>query len=154
MAKPRKPAAKPAKPVKRPPRRLKPNPKQKQRQPERHRTDEEVANAIRSTKGNIHAACRALGLRSAFKLRQRINSKPELKEALEDAREELLSLAETSLEALIIAGDYRAVNNVLVNHGRHAGWRDEKTLKVEQIQNIEVEVTWEDGSPDVDEAGE
>lgn len=144
--------AKPRRPAKRPKRRLNPNAKQKQRQPERKRTDAEVAEAIRATKGNIHAACRRLGLRSAFKLRQRINGNDELKIALQDAREELLALAETSLEALIIAGDYRAVNNVLVNHGAHAGWKDEKTLKVENSTPIDVEVTWgEVGETDEDE---
>jgi len=123
-----------------------------QRQPKRHTTDEQVIEAIQACKGNMAATARVLGLRSAYRLRKRINGKPELKEALDDAREELLGLAETALEANLIAGNMQAINSVLANFGKEAGWANEQTIRIQQ--GDDVELTWEheaDG-PDQDQS--
>lgn len=119
-----------------------------QRQPQRHRTEKEVLEAIEASKGNVAATARILGLRSAYRLRQRINRNPPLMRALEHAREELLGEAETALEALVKAGHWSAIKTVLVNFGGAAGWKDEQTINLNNMASVDVAIEWGDMEPE------
>jgi hypothetical protein len=59
-----------------------------------YRTDEEVIKALFQTGGNAKEAAKLLKLSDVGVLRKRIRSKPELKDALVEAREQTLDLAE------------------------------------------------------------
>ncbi len=140
---------------KRKPRRINPNAKQLQRQPVIHRTDAQVIEAIRATKGNMYEICMRLHLRSPYALRQRINGNPALKDALLDARENLLGMAETVQLRKIEEGDWQPIKHVLDSFGREAGWAPKDAATVVNVNNpaqkMDLDITWGEGTPELPE---
>lgn len=92
---------------------------------ELYRTDEEVIQALYETGGNINATATLLKLGSK-PLRERIRRNPELKEAMLEAREQLLDMAEghVARELRKKRPNMETVKWYLTKQGRNRGYGD------------------------------
>jgi hypothetical protein len=97
---------------------------------------EEVARTLRETNGLVALAARKLGV-SRKAILQYVDSNPEVREALEQARELSLDVAEGKLMTAVNQGDPWAVQFTLKTLGRKRGFGD----VVETIHSGKVEVT-------------
>lgn len=82
-------------------------------------TDEEVIAALYKTNGNVSKAAKLLGLKTVWELRKRINSKPELLRAKQEALEQVLDLAEQKIVTNMTKADAKWI---LERKGRGRGW--------------------------------
>jgi hypothetical protein len=84
---------------------------------------EQVADALRESRGLVSIAARRLGTSRAnvYKYRDR---HPAVRQALDDARDERVDLAESKLDEAIERGDPWAVSLTLRTIGRGRGYGD------------------------------
>jgi hypothetical protein len=82
-------------------------------------TDEEVIAALYKTSGNVSKAAKLLGLKVVGELRVRINNKPHLRQAKQEALEQLLDLAEQKVVTKMTKADAKWI---LERKGRGRGW--------------------------------
>jgi hypothetical protein len=82
-------------------------------------SDDEVILALFKCNGNITDTARLLGLKQPKELRERINSKPELKQAKIEALEQLLDKAENKVIKSMTKADAKWI---LERKGRIRGW--------------------------------
>ena len=96
-----------------------------------YRTDEEVVNALFATGGNIKETAKLLKLNAVKSLRTRINKDPELKEALLEAREQSLDMAEGIVHNAMKRGKPKdkleTAKWYLTRKGRNRGYGDVTT---------------------------
>jgi predicted transcriptional regulator len=86
-----------------------------------NRTVDEYAQALREAKGMVSIAARRLGV-SRQAVNQRISKHPTLREARDDAREEMTDVAELRLYERIQAGEAWAVCFYLKTQGKERGY--------------------------------
>lgn len=99
-------------------------------------TTANIANALERTAGNVYLAAKALGVaRSA--LYKKINESEELQQALADAREAIVDIAETSLRQQVVEGNITAVIFTLKTLGRQRGYIEHQRMDV-HIGNLET----------------
>ena len=93
-------------------------------------TDKDIVDALRDGMGIVTQAARKLKMQRTY-IHKRIRDSPELKEALEDIREENIDLAESKLFEMIQKGDKIAIIFFLKCMGKKRGWveRQEMTGK-------------------------
>lgn len=110
-----------------------------------------IGGLIRTKRGNISAVARALKLPRNTVYRQ-IEADPELKTALQDAREEMLDTAEDKLGGAIRKGEPWAVCFTLKTQGQSRGYVEKQKMehsgpegKPIQTQYI-VEIVKNDGN--------
>ncbi len=84
-------------------------------------TDNEIAFAIIDCGGYMTAIAKTLGV-NVKSLRGYIANRPQLRELLEDQREELLDNAERGLVKAVNAGNLTAIRFVLSRLGRSRGY--------------------------------
>lgn len=107
--------------------------------------EEEVIGAIQSLNGNIAAVCRGLGTnRRTFD--RWMERHPNAQQALSEAREEMLDMAESSLYRQVLNGQAWAVCFFLKTQGRKRGYIeraetfnlniDLNELDVEKLQRL------------------
>lgn len=104
--------------------------KTKKRQKKKTRlSKEKVEDALRDANGNISAVARMFGCsRQAIYLY--INKYEEIAEILDDAREQLVDLAEEHLVKNIESGDTTAIIFTLKTRGRNRGWGESSKLEL------------------------
>lgn len=91
-------------------------------------TDTQIQHALRHTRGVLQPAADALGI-TRKALQTRITQSPPLQEALREARETLLDLAEQRLIAQIEEGNLRAIAFALKCHGKQRGYIERTELQ-------------------------
>ena len=84
-------------------------------------SDEQIAVALRTCRGNLSAVARILGLRRQ-KLKERVDRTPDLVAVRMDELEALLDKAEENIYEAVYAGDYKATIFVLRTLGRDRGY--------------------------------
>lgn len=102
---------------------------------------DKIAQHLRDNRGNLSLTCRTLadfGFPISRKsLKNRIDSSPELREVLDDVRDDILDQAESNVYDDVFAKDPGASRFVLTTLGKERGWvtRQEQSNK-EPIQII------------------
>ncbi len=87
----------------------------------RHHSAAEYVAALTASGGLVKPAARALG-KSRQAVYDAAARHPEVRQALEDARAELLDLCELAVFQAVRAGDIEASKFVLEHLGKHRGW--------------------------------
>jgi hypothetical protein len=103
---------------------------------QRRYTVEQIEHALEQTKGNISAAARALGANRTT-IYKRIADSPTLQRVLEDAREEMIDVAETALYNEVLQGNIAAIIFTLKTQGKGRGY----------VERTQQEVSGPDGAP-------
>jgi hypothetical protein len=98
---------------------------------------EHVAEALRKGAGITSIAAAALGC-TAMTVRNYLKRYPELREVVEEAVEDTLDLAESTLIAAIDTGDFNAVRFYLETKGKHRGFTRRTEVTGPGGQPIEV----------------
>lgn len=87
----------------------------------RHYKNDEIIEALKATGGMVYMAARKLGCDpSAISKRARVS--PEIREAIENARGDLLDMAETALKMAVKDREAWAVCFTLKTIGKHRGY--------------------------------
>lgn len=93
-------------------------------------SNDQLIEAIRQSRGRIRVAARSLGCTvNVFHDRRKVSR--EVDDAIREAREELVDLAEESLVKLLEEHDFRAINLVLRTLGKDRGY-------VERIETVSI----------------
>lgn len=71
-------------------------------------SSENIANALKKKNGNLSQAAKALKI-SRSTIYRRVEADPQLQEVLEDAREELIDIAEDQLHKQVKQGNVTAI---------------------------------------------
>ena len=82
--------------------------------------DKQIKKAIEKAYGNVTAAADSLGY-SPSQVRRRINGSKMLQRTLEEAREQVVDIAESKRLELIYAGDWKAIEHALRTWGAKRG---------------------------------
>lgn len=95
--------------------------------------------------GNVAAACVATGItRNTYNVW--LHKYPEMQMVCEELTEALLDLAEQQLLKNIVAGKENSLFFFLCNKGKHRGWRDIRKLSGAQLNKIDINVKYPDGT--------
>lgn len=89
-------------------------------------TKAQLIESLEKNHGLITATARDLGVIPQT-VRMHIEKDPEIREAWEQAREDLIDLAEDALIKKVKKGDLGAIIFVLKCHGRQRGWIERNT---------------------------
>ena len=92
---------------------------------------DQIANALRMHNGIISHAANALGV-TRTAMSQRISADPELAAIVEEARESIVDLAESTLKRKVAEGDMQAVRIALLSSkaGRARGYGEKAEVDV------------------------
>jgi transposase-like protein len=101
----------------------------------------QIDNALRASSGNVAHTARQLGV-SRSTLYRRINESSTLQEALADAREELVDIAESALRQEIESGNITAIIFTLKTLGKGRGYVERQ--QHEHSGSLGVQMTWRD----------
>jgi hypothetical protein len=99
------------------------------------RDPERIKKALTKCKGNISQAAKALDVTRGW-LHTLINQYPECLEIVEDARQELVDLAELKMHQFVLEGQPWAVSLTLTHLGKNRGWTKEKEEKKESLETL------------------
>lgn len=102
-------------------------------------TDEQIADALTKTKGNISAAARLLECDRST-IHSRIVERPSLAVVLSDAREGLVDSAEDALSKLINEGNVAAIIFTLKTQGKRRGWIERQEITGADGETLAVHV--------------
>lgn len=105
-------------------------------------TDEQVIEALKATHGLISLAAKTLGLSSSGGLRTRIKNNPVLNEALKEARETVIDLAESGMIKKLEAEDANMIQFALRHLGASRGYIDSTHFSVDanvRNENVDLE---------------
>lgn len=106
----------------------------------RQYTDEQVIDAIRKAGGVVTDAAKILGC-TRRTVQRRANEVAEVREVIEDSREELIDEAEKSLRAAVVKGDAWAVCFALKTIGKSRGYVERQEVKdISDPQPVELEL--------------
>ena len=115
---------------------MKASKRQSPARPSTHRIDDnELAQALQNSNGNISHAARSMGI-SRFAIRSHINASPELQQILDDARQTMLDEAENALLAAVRNQQGWAVCFTLKTIGQERGYIE----RADQSHSGSVEV--------------
>ncbi len=104
---------------------------------QKRHTVADYTEALTRPHGLIAFAARRLGV-SRQAVYNMINRHPEVNEAMTDAREELLDLAETKVFAAVAQGNLKICCWVLERLGKHRGYTKQITLASDGLSPQEV----------------
>jgi len=96
----------------------------------RYSTDE-IVRALEKANGLISVAARLLGC-TPKTIYRRAEESPRVREIIENAREELVDIAEIALRSALLRGESWAVSMVLRTLGRSRGYSEQLSLDVRQ----------------------
>ena len=102
-------------------------------------TDEQIADALEKTKGNISAAARLLECERST-IHKRIDNRPELAVMLAEAREALVDAAETAIDKLIKEGNVAAIIFTLKTQGKRRGWIERQEITGADGDPLKIEI--------------
>lgn len=105
------------------------------------RTDEEIIEALQETKGIIYYAADLLGM-TRSNLDNRIRKNEKLQEALIDAREGVIDLAEAKLFKKLDEDQWNAIEFVLRRLGKNRGYGDEQTINM-NANLLELQINYD-----------
>ena len=110
-------------------------------------TAKQIEHALRKKNGNISQAAVALGV-SRSTINRRISLSPALKEILDDAREELVDIAESALRSEVLNNNITAIIFTLKTQGKNRGYveRQEVTGADSGPITIIVKLLGDDGN--------
>jgi hypothetical protein len=98
--------------------------------------------AIKANRGVVVAVCQSLGVeRTAFY--RMAKRHPELWDAVNEAREELVDMAEARLHQRVAENDWQAINLVLKTLGRKRGYVERQELVGDPEQPVTVSIVRE-----------
>jgi hypothetical protein len=117
-------------------------PKKAAPSPNRSHAPEEVARALTASHGLVSVAARQLGC-SRLAVHRHIKRSALVRQALEDAREALLDLAEASLYRQVAAGEGWAVCFILKTLGRDRGYVERREIAGPDGGPIVIRWPWE-----------
>lgn len=92
-------------------------------------TAEQIITAIDNNYGNLSAAARELGIQR-YPLQVRVTNNPEIKEALNNARDKFIDLAEEGLYAHVKAKSLAAITFLLKTIGKERGWGESQNINL------------------------
>jgi predicted transcriptional regulator len=118
-----------------------------------NRTVDEVAQALRDSRGLVTHAAERLGI-SRVALSKRIKNHPSLQEVRDESREAMTDLAEHSLHTAIQTGESWAVLFYLKTQGRERGYVERLEEKREMTGDIRVTIRTVDDRGDPSTSGE
>jgi transposase-like protein len=109
----------------------------------------QIEHAIKQTAGNVSQMARELGV-SRSTVNRRIADNPKLKQLLEDEREELVDIAESSLRREVVLGNITAIIFTLKTQGKSRGYveRQEFTGANGGAIEVAIAVHWPDEDVD------
>lgn len=90
-------------------------------------TKKQIANALQKTAGNVALAARELKC-SRSTIYRKIEQFPDLGEILEDAREELVDIAESKLRQQVMNGNMTAIIFTLKTQGKQRGYVERQEI--------------------------
>jgi len=90
---------------------------------------EKIAEALKNTRGMVAMAAKSLGI-SRMTIYRRLEQSPELREVIEEARDQTTDIAELSLFRAIQGGEPWAVKYYLESFGKSRGYGEPKKLDV------------------------
>jgi len=105
-------------------------------------TDAEIIAAIKATKGTVCYAADALKI-SRKTIYYRAKDNPEITEAIQEAREEMVDKAEVQLHRAVQRGDKWAVMFALRTQGRNRGYVERQ--EIEHDGSLQVKARAFDG---------
>ena len=90
-------------------------------------TLEEIGAALTRNDGRVYVTAKELGI-TARAIYDRMNNHPQLKEIVEDARGELVDLAESALKKKVLEGDTAAAIFVSKTLGKERGYTERQEI--------------------------
>jgi len=103
-------------------------------------TNEQLELALRQASGNISQVARDLNVSRSI-VNQRVHNNKKLQKILEDAREELVDIAENALKTKINQGDVAAIIFTLKTQGKRRGYVERQ--EITNTEPVEIVVTYE-----------
>ena len=102
----------------------------------RKRKPAQILEAVKGSGGICSKIAKRLGIdrRTLYKYRQEW---PEIEEAIHEAEDEGLDMAESQLMNLVAMGDLKAIMYYLDNKGKKRGWGQSKDIKLESSMPIQ-----------------
>ena len=104
-------------------------------------TDKRMLDAIKKNGGAIYLAARELGC-APNTIYNRMEKVPAMKQAVEDARGEVVDYAEQKLRLAVLNGEPWAVAMVLKTLGKHRGYVERQEVTGAESGPIELVVTY------------
>lgn len=97
------------------------SPPKKEKGGYRHYKNAEIIEALKATGGLVYMAARKLGCDPST-IHIRAKASPEIREAIDNARGDMLDMAEHELKKAVRGGDMTAVIFTLKTIGKHRGY--------------------------------
>lgn len=106
-------------------------------------TKQHAIEALQATGGNVSAAARALGV-TRQTLYNKINQHEDVAEILDEARHELVDIAEDQLKTLVRKGNMTAVAFTLNNspEAKRRGWGPRQEVAGVEDKPLNVVIQW------------
>lgn len=101
----------------------------------------QIENALKRAAGNVAYAAREMGVARST-LYRHINDSPTLQQALDDAREELVDIAESSLRKQILEGNTTAIIFTLKTLGKDRGYVERSQHEHSGPDGGPVQLSW------------
>ena len=93
----------------------------KERSGHRHYKNVEIVEALKATGGLVYMAARKLGCNPST-INKRAKTSPEIQAAIDNARGDMLDMAEHELKKAVRGGDMTAIIFTLKTIGKHRGY--------------------------------
>ena len=100
-------------------------------------TIRQIEHAIKQTAGNVSQAARSLGVARGT-VHRRIAESPALKQVLEDAREELVDIAESALRREVLNNNITAIIFTLKTQGKARGYIERQEVATTEPITLRV----------------
>ena len=97
------------------------SPPKKKKATHRHYKTAEIVEALKATGGLVYMAARKLGCDPSA-INKRAKASPEIQSAIDNARGDMLDMAEHELKKAVRGGDMTAVIFTLKTIGKHRGY--------------------------------
>lgn len=111
---------------------------------------EKIAQAIRESHGLISLAARRLGC-SDNTIYKRVKRSAELRELVDQARAEMIDLAEAKLRQAVLDGQPWAIALTLRTIGKVRGYTERQEITGVNGEAMRVVVTWDDKNDNTDD---
>ena len=103
-------------------------------------TNKSIIDAVNSVNGMIYLAARKIGCNPQT-IYNRMNKVPAIREAVENARGELVDISEQKLRAAVINGEPWAVAMVLKTLGKSRGYVERQEVTGAEGKPVETKIT-------------
>lgn len=102
----------------------------------RHYKAAEIVEALKATGGMVYMAARKLGCNPST-IHVRAKTSPEIQAAIDNARGDMLDMAEHELKKAVRGGDMTAIIFTLKTIGKHRGYVERVEQKIENAKQYE-----------------